>query len=224
MNYIGVVCGVKGTRASVKLENELTTDFLNVVQHSSNANSTSFQPIKIGEQVLVIAVNDDINSGVILRGIYQDKYKLDANDTKEYVEFSDGTCISYDTANSTLDINVAKTININCVDVNITCTNANVNASDINVDCNTLNANANTTTIKSPSINLIGSTNIQGGISTSGAGGDAGSFSINGSLEISGALNVKGALSVDENISTKADVIDGKGNLTHHTNASYGRD
>lgn len=218
MNYIGVVCDVKGTRASVKLENELTTDFLDVMQPSSNANSTSFKPIKIGEQVLVIAVNDDINSGVIHRGIYQDKYKLDASDTKEYVEFSDGTCISYNTANSTLDINVAKTININCIDVNITCTNANIKASSVNVDCNVLDANANTTTIKSPNINLIGNTNIQGGISTSGAGGDAGSFSINGSLDISGAL------SVDGNISTKASIIDSKGNLTNHTNSGYGRD
>ncbi|MBZ8007905.1 phage baseplate assembly protein V [Campylobacter sp. RM9334] len=210
MNCIGIVCDVKENKASVKLDNELTTDYLDVVQHSSNANSISFQPIKIGEQVLVIAVNDDINSGVILRGIYQDKHKLDASDTKEYVEFSDGTCISYDTVNSTLDINVAKTININCVDCNVICTN--------------LNANANTTTITSQSINLVGNTNIAGGISTSGAGGKAGAFSINGSLEISGALNVKGVLSVDKNISTKASIIDSKGNLTNHTNSGYGRD
>lgn len=204
MNYIGVVCDVKGVKASVKLENELTTDFLNVVQHSSNANSTSFQPIKIGEQVLVIAVNDDVNSGVILRGIYQDKYKLDASDTKEYVEFSDGTCISYDVSSSTLDIKVSKTININCVDCNVTCTN--------------LNANANTTTIKSPSINLIGNTNIAGGISTSGSGGDAGAFSINGSLNITGSLKTGGSISAGGNIS------DAKGDLTNHTNAGYGRD
>lgn len=136
MNYIGVVCDVKGTRASVKLENELTTDFLNVVQHSSNANSTSFKPIKVGEQVLVIAVNDDVNSGVILRGIYQDKYKLDASDTKEYVEFSDGTCISYDVSSSTLDINVSKTININCIDCNVKANSVKIDSPSIDLGLN----------------------------------------------------------------------------------------
>lgn len=157
MNYIGVVCDVKGTRASVKLENELTTDYLDVMQPSSNANSTSFKPIKIGEQVLVIAVNDDINSGVILRGIYQDKYKLDASDTKEYVEFSDGTCISYDTANSTLDVKVAKTININCVDCNVTCTNATLNAKQ-NIKANCVNAEvkANDVLVKAANVDLGG--------------------------------------------------------------------
>lgn len=133
MNYIGVVCGVKGTKASVKLENELTTDYLDVIQHSSNANSTSFQPIKVGEQVLVIAVNDDVNSGVILRGIYQNKHKLEPSDTKEYVEFSDGTCISYDTANSTLDINVSKTININCIDCNVKANSVKVDSPSIDL-------------------------------------------------------------------------------------------
>lgn len=136
MNCIGVVCDVKENKASVKLDNELTTDYLDVVQHSSNANSISFQPIKIGEQVLVIAVNDDVNSGVILRGIYQNKHKLEPSDTKEYVEFSDGTCISYDTANSTLDINVAKTININCVDCNVKANSVKVDSPSIDFGLN----------------------------------------------------------------------------------------
>lgn len=155
MNYIGVVCDVKGTRASVKLENELTTDYLDVMQPSSNANSTSFKPVKVGEQVLVIAVNDDINSGIIHRGIYQDKHKLEPSDTKEYVIFSDGTCISYDTANSTLDINVAKTININCVDVNVACTNATLNAKqNIKASCTNAEVKASSVKVDSPSIDL----------------------------------------------------------------------
>lgn len=133
MNYLGIICDVKATRASVKLENELTTDYLNVVQYSSNANSTSFKPIKIGEQVLVIAVNDDINSGVILRGIYQDKHKLKPSETKEYVEFSDGTCISYDTANSSLEINVNKTINISCIDCNLKANSVKVDSPNIDL-------------------------------------------------------------------------------------------
>lgn len=204
MIVFGVISEVKGNKAKIKIADNLSTDFVDVFQPSANSHSVSFKPLKVGEQGMLLSNEGDLNSGAFIRGIYQDKYKLNSSDTKEYVEFSDGTSISYDTKTSTLNVNVTKRVIINCVDCNVTCTN--------------LNANANTTTIKSPSINLIGNTNIQGGISTSSAGGGAGTFSINGSLNISGTLSVNG------NISTNASVIDNRGNLTNHTNAGYGRD
>lgn len=204
MIVFGVISEVKGNKAKIKIADNLSTDFVDVFQPSANSHSVSFKPLKVGEQVMLLSNEGDLNSGAFIRGIYQNKHKLEPSDTKEYTVFSDGTCISYDTSSSMLDINVTKTININCVDCNVTCVS--------------LNANANNTTITSPSINLVGNTNIQGGISTSGAGGSAGTFNINGSLNISGALSVNG------NISTNANVIDARGNLTNHTNSGYGRD
>lgn len=134
MIRVGVVSKVKNGMVCVKLDDELETDFIGVFQPASNANSTSFKPVCVGEQGYILSNGDDLNSGAFLRGVYQNKYKLEASDTKEYTVFSDGTIISYDTSNSTLDVLVTKTINITCVDANITCTNANIKASSVKVD------------------------------------------------------------------------------------------
>lgn len=134
MIRVGVVSKVKNGMVCVKLDDELETDFIGVFQPASNANSTSFKPVCVGEQGYILSNGDDLNSGAFLRGVYQNKYKLEASDTKEYTVFSDGTRISYDTSNSTLDISVTKTINIICIDANITCTNANIKASSVKVD------------------------------------------------------------------------------------------
>lgn len=134
MIVFGVISEVKGNKAKIKIADNLSTDFVDVFQGGANSHSVSFKPLKVGEQGMLFSNEGDLNSGAFIRGIYQDKHKLEPSDTKEYVEFSDGTCISYDTSSSTLDINVTKTININCVDVNVTCTNANVKANSVKVD------------------------------------------------------------------------------------------
>lgn len=134
MIVFGVISEVKDNKAKIKIADNLSTDFVDVFQGGANSHSVSFKPLKVGEQGMLFSNEGDLNSGAFIRGIYQNKHKLEPSDTKEYVEFSDGTCISYDTSSSTLDINVTKTININCVDVNVTCTNANVKASSVKVD------------------------------------------------------------------------------------------
>lgn len=130
----GVISEVKGNKAKIKIADNLSTDFVDVFQGGANSHSVSFKPLKVGEQGMLLSNCDDLNSGAFIRGIYQNKHKLEPSDTKEYTVFSDGTTISYDTSNSTLDVSVVKTININCVDVNVTCTNANVKASSVKVD------------------------------------------------------------------------------------------
>lgn len=129
----GVISEVKGNKAKIKIADNLSTDFVDVFQLSANSNSVSFKPLKVGEQGMLLSNEGDLNSGAFIRGIYQDKHKLKPSETKEYVEFSDGTCISYDTANSSLEINVNKTINISCIDCNLKANSVKVDSPNIDL-------------------------------------------------------------------------------------------
>ncbi|MBE3607099.1 phage baseplate assembly protein V, partial [Campylobacter sp. RM13119] len=168
---IGVISEVLADRARVKL-GDMVTDFLPVFQAFSNSYAVSFSPIRVGEQVLVLPVRGSLNSGVILRGLYQNAHKLEPNDKRVSVQFEDGVSFSYDTSSSTLKISSPKEINITCKNANLTAQSVNVTATD--------------TTVKSPSIKLLGDTLIQGSINTAGSGGGSGSFEINGDIKITG--------------------------------------
>ena len=77
---------------------------------------------------------------------------------------------------------------------------------------------ARDTTIKSPSIKLLGNTLIQGAINTAGSGGGSGSFEINGNVKITGSITAGG------NAKFGGSVSDGRGNLSDHTNNGLARD
>lgn len=200
---IGVISEVLADRARVKL-GDMVTDFLPVFQAFSNSYAVSFSPIRVGEQVLVLPVRGSLNSGVVLRGLYQNAHKATTNDKQVSVQFEDGVSFSYDTSSLTLEISSPK-------EINITCDNANLTAKNVSVT-------ANETKIKSPSINLLGNTLIQGSISTAGSGGGAGSFEINGDVRIVGSITTSG------NANFGGSVSDARGSLTNHTNNGYSRD
>lgn len=182
----------------------MVTDFLPVFQAFSNSYAVSFSPIRVGEQVLVLPVRGSLNSGVVLRGLYQNVHKLEPNDKRVSAQFEDGVSFSYDTSSSTLEISSPK-------EINITCDNANLTAKNVSVT-------ANETKVESPSIKLLGNTLIQGAISTAGSGGSGGTFSINGNLAITGSISTGG------NASFGGSVSDARGSLTNHTNNGYSRD
>ena len=199
----GIISEVSGDKARVAV-GSMVTDFLPVFQSFSNSFAVSFSPIRAGEQVLVLPVRGNLNSGVILRGLYQSAHKEEPTDKKVRVSFEDGVSMSYDTASSTLEIAAPKQINI-------TCENANLNAKTVNVT-------AQNTAVKSPQISLLGNTLIQGSINTAGSGGGAGSFEINGNVKITGSITTGG----DANFG--GSVSDGRGDLTNHTNNGLARD
>lgn len=147
---------------------------------------------------MVLPVRGSLNSGVVLRDLYQNAHKATANDKQVSVQFEDGVSFSYDTSSLTLEISNPK-------EINITCDNANLTAKNVSVT-------ANETKIKSPSIKLLGNTLIQGAIST------AGSFEINGDVRIAGSITTSG------NANFGGSVSDGRGSLTNHTNNGYSRD
>nr|DAT49357.1 MAG TPA: baseplate assembly protein V [Caudoviricetes sp.] len=197
LNEIGIISEVSGDRARVAI-GDMVTDFLPVFQPFANSFATGFAPIRVGEQVLVLPVRGELNAGVILRGIYQTAHRASPTDTKIHVAFEDGVRMSYDTANSSLEISSPKQINIACENANLTAKNVNVKADD--------------TTVQSGNIKLLGDTLIQGSISTAGSDGGSGSFSINGNVNITGSLKTSG------------DISDGRGSLSSHTNGGVARD
>ena len=203
MIEVGIISEVRADRAKVAI-GSMVTDFLPVFQAHANSYAVSFSPIRVGEQVLVLPVHDELNSGVVLRGLYQSSHKTDATDKKVHVSFEDGIKMSYDSSSSCLEISSPKLINI-------TCDNANVKAKNVMVE-------ASDTTIKSPSIKLLGNTLIEGAINTAGSGGGSGSFEINGDVKITGSITAGG------NASFGGSVRDGRGSLTDHTNNGLARD
>ena len=200
---VATISEVRGNKARVAV-GSMVTDFLPVFQSFSNSFAVSFSPIRAGEQVLVLPVRGNLNSGVILRGLYQSAHKEESTDKKVCVSFEDGVSMSYDTASSTLEIAAPKQINI-------TCENANLNAKNVAVT-------ANDTVVKSPNIRLLGDTFIEGAINTAGDGGASGSFEINGDVKITGSITTGG------NANFGGSVSDGRGDLTNHTNNGLARD
>lgn len=203
MIEVGIISEVRDDRAKVAI-GSMVTDFLPVFQAHANSYAVSFSPIRVGEQVLVLPVHDELNSGVVLRGLYQSSHRIDATDKKVHISFEDGIKMSYDSSSSCLEISSPKLINI-------TCDNANVKAKNVMVE-------ASDTTIKSPSIKLLGNTLIEGAINTAGSGGGSGSFEINGDVRITGSITAGG------NASFGGSVRDGRGSLTDHTNNGLARD
>lgn len=203
MIEVGIISEVRDDRAKVAI-GSMVTDFLPVFQAHANSYAVSFSPIRVGEQVLVLPVHDELNSGVVLRGLYQSSYKTDATDKKVHISFEDGVKMSYDSSSSCLEISSPKLINI-------TCDNANVKAKNVMVE-------ASDTTIKSPSIKLLGNTLIEGSINTAGSGGGSGSFEINGDVRITGSITTGG------NANFGGSVSDVRGSLTDHKNNGLARD
>lgn len=203
MIEVGIISEVRKDRAKVAI-GSMVTDFLPVFQAHANSYAVSFSPIRVGEQVLVLPVHDELNAGVVLRGLYQSSHKTDATDKKVHISFEDGIKMSYDSSSSCLEISSPKLINI-------TCDNANVKAKNVMVE-------ANDTTIKSGDIKLLGNTLIEGSINTAGSGGGSGSFEINGDVRITGSITAGG------NANFGGSVRDGRGNLSDHTNNGLARD
>ena len=123
--------------ARVKIAQRVT-DFLPIIQRA-NSFKRQASPVRVGEQVVVLFPFGEGDFGVILGSLFNKGAKEPStySDTKEIIEFEDGTIISYDSATSTLELDVAKHINI-------VCKSATVQA-DVSID-GTLSVSGNITT------------------------------------------------------------------------------
>ena len=206
MVFVGNICEVCDNKSLVKVNYQGTIS--NFIPYLAIANSfkRKFIPPRVNEQVLMFQ-GENGNAKFALGAIFSQRCKepSDASTTKEISQYEDGTIISYDTSSSTLEITSPKVINI-------------VVQNDINITCKNANLTAQKTTIKSPNVQILGNTNIQGAITTSGDSGGSGEFSINGNLQISGNMKV------GSNLNVGGSITDARGNLTNHTNNGYTRD
>ena len=186
--FLGKICEVKNELVRVDYLGTITP-FIPYLQFA-NSYKRSFTPPRVDEQVMLV----DFGGAKIAIGSFLNasfSAPSGASTTKEVSQYEDGTIISYDTSSSTLEITNPKVINI-------------VIQNDINVTCKNANLTAQNTTIKSPNVQILGNTNIQGAITTSGGGGESGEFSINGNLRIKG------------NLTTTGNITDARGDLTGH--------
>lgn len=177
------------------------TDFLPVVSFS-NSFKKHFIPVRPGEQCVVICPFGEASGGFILRSIFNKSLKEPtlANDTTEVIEYEDGTVITYDTAAKELKINATDKITIICKAATVTADTVDITATTTNTGDVTINGKLTVSDL------ITG----QGGMAISGGTGSSATF--DGNIDVTG------------NISTDGTITDSKGDLTNHTNNSYGRD
>lgn len=89
------------------------SDFLPVL-HFANSFKRVINPIRVDEQVMVIAPHGEANGGFIIRGVFNVSCKEPNgwSDTKEVVEYEDGTRFSYDSSAKKLEVNCVGDISI----------------------------------------------------------------------------------------------------------------
>lgn len=114
-------------RAKVKL-GPLTTNFLPWLVGSAGSDQ-SWKPLDIGEQVVVLSPNGELNCGVILHSLYQATSPAPTNSkNKHAVLFSDGSKLEFDKESSSLLLEIKGNINITVVgNANITAVQTTIN-------------------------------------------------------------------------------------------------
>ena len=116
-DYTGII-----PRARVRT-GELLTAFLPMLTTRAGNDST-WWPLAIGEQVIILSPSGDTGQGVILGSINQNNYSAIENTESIYkTEFSDGAIIQYNKESQTLDVTLPDGGTINIIStggVNIT--------------------------------------------------------------------------------------------------------
>lgn len=124
--FVGRVIEAKGGLIRVDIVG-VKTDFIPYLQTFSSFK-TSFCPPQKDQQVLVFKLSD-----VMIAIGDLNKESAQANPNKEITTYSDGTTISYDVSNSTLEINSQAAIHIKAKDIHIECKNAKIKSESIDL-------------------------------------------------------------------------------------------
>ncbi len=155
-----------GARVKVKLDDELTTDWLPWMTSRAGATRTWSAPT-VGEQVVLFAPSGELAQGVVGHSVFQDTKPAPATSKdQETVVFPDGSTVDYNSDSNTLTLTVAG--------------NGNVV-----VNCKVATINADTSvTIDTPQTTVTGSLTVEKSLSMGSAGG---SMTITGDVAITGA-------------------------------------
>lgn len=153
MMRIGVIAQVDDQAAKVRVQiGAILTDWLRWLTHRAGDDVSYWSP-SVGEQVLLLSPNGDLNSGIVLPAIYQDKHNAPAKNRKiKRTVYSDGTTIEYDKENSTLTVDCVGSVIVK-------------GAQTLTIDFGgDVLIKSPTVTIDSPQTEITGAVNVQGPI------------------------------------------------------------
>lgn len=117
-----VATQAKDGKALVKVayDDETTSDWLAVLSKNNSLLKVWMPPL-IGEQVTVVRLFGNADSGLVIPSIFSKECKepIGANETNVIVELSDGARFEYDTATKELKV-TAEEINLICTNLTVT--------------------------------------------------------------------------------------------------------
>ncbi|WP_264707174.1 phage baseplate assembly protein V [Wolbachia endosymbiont (group A) of Acrocera orbiculus] len=134
---IGVVKEIDYEKAKVRVKiGELLTDFLPWIT-SRAGEERSWLPPSINEQVVILSPLGELSLGVVLAGIYQEKYPAPENKKEiNSIKFQDGTRLLYDKGKHHLEIEVVDKITLKAGKSSIEMTKSGIKLKAERIDLN----------------------------------------------------------------------------------------
>ncbi len=102
-----------GTPARCRVKSgNITTDFLPFI-HGRAGTTTDWDPVTIGEQVMILSPSGETGAGIVMPAIHQASIPAPSDSADEFVrKFPDGATIKYNHASGHLDVIGIKTATI----------------------------------------------------------------------------------------------------------------
>ncbi|MBU9818495.1 phage baseplate assembly protein V [Rahnella sp. BCC 1045] len=128
---IGVVAEVNTTLGVCRVQTgELVTDWLHWLTPRAGSARTWWAP-SVGEQVLLLSLGGELDTGFVLPGIYSDDFPAPSASPQAYhVSFPDGAVLEYEPESGALTVSGIKTAKISAAtSINATAPNVTVTAS-----------------------------------------------------------------------------------------------
>ncbi|MDN5248214.1 MAG: phage baseplate assembly protein V [Wolbachia endosymbiont of Tyrophagus putrescentiae] len=134
---IGIIKEVDYEKAKVRVQiGEFLTDWLPWMTMRAGEDTSWFAP-NIDEQVVVFSPFGELSLGVVLAGIYQQKYPLPENkkDMSSLI-YKDGTKLSYDQENHHLEISIKNKLTLKVGESEIEMTKNGIKLKGKRIDLN----------------------------------------------------------------------------------------
>ncbi|WP_264339125.1 MULTISPECIES: phage baseplate assembly protein V [unclassified Wolbachia] len=134
---IGLVKEINYEKAKVRVKiGEFLTDYLPWIT-SKAGKDRDWCPPDIDEQVVILSPLGELSLGVVLPGIYQQKYSAPENKKEiNSVKFQDGTKLSYDKDKHHLEIEVVDKITLKAGESSIEMTKERIKLKGRRIDLN----------------------------------------------------------------------------------------
>uniref|UniRef100_A0A3B0IVR8 Gp5/Type VI secretion system Vgr protein OB-fold domain-containing protein n=1 Tax=Wolbachia endosymbiont of Aleurodicus dispersus TaxID=1288877 RepID=A0A3B0IVR8_9RICK len=134
---IGVIKEIDYDKAKVRVQiGELLTDYLPWIT-SKAGKDRDWSPPDIDEQVMIFSPLGELSLGVVLGGIYQEKYAAPENKKEiNSIKFQDGTRLLYDKDKHHLEIEVVDKITLKAGESSIEMTKSGIKLKAERIDLN----------------------------------------------------------------------------------------